>query len=273
MTTWKGNDPALEFKTIEDVATYIRGLNYTSWRPSNFVIHNTASPNLYQWWHSVPPKQRMANLQSYYQNDMGWSAGPHFFIDGKSWWCMTPTNVKGVHSPSWNGTMLGFEHVGDYDTESVTDGMGAQVQAMGHELCAVCCDFFGWDPERLKFHYEDPNTTHACPGSNMQKGIYIDCVQQTMGEGGDHNPEPHPPTPPRRGVVHGVAANDKLNIRATASSSAPVIGEMENGDELTVVGEAMNGSTKWLRFRVGQDKGPEVAIYGWCSAAYVTIEG
>jgi len=270
---WRGNDPAIEFKAIGDLANYIRGLSYTSWRPSNFVVHNTGSPTLHQWWNSVPPKQRMINLQHYYEHDMGWSAGPHFFIDGKSWWCMTPTNVKGVHSPSWNGTMLGFEHVGDYDKESATTGLGLEVQRMGHELSAVCCEFFGWDPERLKFHYEDPNTDHACPGSNMSKHTYIDSVQQCMGEGGDHAPEPQPPAAPRLGTVYGVAANDKLNIRASSSSSSPVIGQAENGDVLTVVSEAMNGTTKWLRFQVGQAEGAGVAVLGWVSAAYVRIEG
>ena len=156
----------------------------------------------------------MINLQHYYEHDMGWSAGPHFFIDGKSWWCMTPTNVKGVHSPSWNGTMLGFEHVGDYEKESATTGWARRSSAWATSLSAVCCEFFGWDPERLKFHYEDPNTDHACPGSNMSKHTYIDSVQQCMGEGGDHAPEPQPPAAPRLGTVYGVAAGDKLNIRA-----------------------------------------------------------
>lgn len=269
--TWKGNDPALEFTDVNDLRSYIRGLSYTNWRPSNFVVHNTASPTLVQWWGSTPPKQRMVNLQHYYEHDMGWSAGPHFFIDGKSWWCMTPPNVKGVHSPSWNGSMLGFEHVGDYETESATEGMGAQVQRMGHELSAICCEFFGWDPERLKFHYEDPNTDHACPGSNMQKHSYIDACQQCMGEGGEDGPKP--PAVPRKGTVHSVAKGDKLNIRASSSSSAAVIGEAENGDVLTVVGEAMNGSTKWLRFQVGDPAGADVAVLGWVSAAYVRIEG
>jgi hypothetical protein len=274
MTTWRGNDPALEFTNADDLRTYIKSLDYSSWRPSNFVVHNTASPTLKQWWQSgTSPKQRMENLQHYYNVEQGWSAGPHFFIDGKSWWCMTPTNVKGVHSPSWNGSMLGFEHVGDYETESATEGMGLKVQEMGHILSAICCEFFGWDPEKLKFHYEDPNTDHACPGSNMQKGSYIDCVQQCMGEGGDHDPGPPEPPRPTRGTVKGVATGDKLNIRASASSNAPIIGQAENGDVLTIVGESMNGSTKWLRFRVGEDAGPSVAVYGWCSAAYVRSEG
>src|SRR6516225_7401651 len=112
--TWRGNDPALEFTTIEELASYIHSLNYTSWRPSNFVVHNTGSPTLHQWVHGgTSPEQRMKNLQHYYNVELGWSAGPHFFIDNLSWWCMTPPNVKGVHSPSWNGTMLGFELVGD----------------------------------------------------------------------------------------------------------------------------------------------------------------
>ena len=268
--TWKGCDPAIEITSIDDLRAYIRGLNYNSWRPSNFVIHNTASPTLYQWWHSVPPSERMENLRSYYENEMGWSAGPHCFIDGKSWWIFTPFNVKGVHSPSWNGTMLGFEHVGDYNTESDETGMGADVMKMGHALCGECCEYFGWDPSRLKFHKEDPATSHDCPGRNMVKSEYIDDVQQYMGSGGDAE---QPPAAPQRGVVAGLTTGDTLNIRASSSSQAAIIGQAENGDVLTVVGEAWNGSTKWLRIQFGQAAGTGVAIFGWASAQYIQIEG
>lgn len=264
--TWKGNDPAKEFRTVEDLKAYITSLDYRSWRPSNFTVHNTASPTLYQWWHSVPPAQRMENLQHYYEYDMGWSSGPHFFIDGVSWWCMCPPNVKGVHSPSWNGSMLGFEHVGDYETESATSGMGADVQRMGHQLSAVCCEFFGWDPANLKFHYEDPATDHACPGSNMEKSTYIESVREAMGDGGDDQDRPERA---RRGVVSGLVAGDSLNIRASSSSSSPIIGTADNGDEVRIVGSAMNGTTEWLRIQIGRSAGPDVAVYGWVSADYV----
>ena len=120
--------------------------------------------------------------------------------------------------------MLGFEHVGDYETESATTGMGADVQRMGHELSAACCEFFGWDPERLKFHYEDPNTDHACPGGNMKKGIYIDCVQQTMGEGGDHDPEPQPPAAAAPRHRQGRGRQGQAEHPRSASSSSPIIG-------------------------------------------------
>ena len=268
--TWYGRDPALEITDITDLRAYLRGLNWNKWKPSNFVVHNTASPTLYQWWHSVPPAQRMENLRSYYENDMGWSSGPHCFIDGKSWWIFVDFNVKGVHSPSWNGTMLGFEHVGDYDSESATTGMGAEVQRMGQQLSAECCEFFGWNPEALKFHKEDPNTTHDCPGSNMQKSTYIAGCQEYMGSGGE---DQTPPALPQRGVVAGLVEGDTLNIRAQSSSSSPVIGTANNGDELVIVGEGMNGSTRWFRIQFGRAEGPSVAIFGWASAQYVQIEG
>ena len=90
---WRGCDPAIEMRSIDDLRAYIRSLNYGSWRASHCTIHNTAAPTLYQYWHSVPPAQRMENLKNYYYEEMGWSAGPHCFIDGKSWWIFTPFNV------------------------------------------------------------------------------------------------------------------------------------------------------------------------------------
>ena len=272
--TWYGNDPAIEFRDIESLRQYIRSLNYSNWRPSNFAIHNTASPTLYQWWHSVPPAERMVNLQHYYENDMGWSSGPHFFIDGKSWWCMTPPNVRGVHSPSWNGYMLGFECVGNYATESdETSNLpaypgGADVMKMAHALSGEVCAFFGWDPGNLKFHKEDPATSHDCPGKNMVKSEFIEDVREYMGSGGGDTDTPPEPRP---GTVSGLAEGDTLNIRASSSSSAAIIGECENDDAVTVVNEAWNGSTHWLRIQVGQAEGTGVAMFGWVSAAYVTV--
>lgn len=208
----------------------------------------------------------MENLKNYYSEEMGWSAGPHCFIDGKSWWIFTDFNVKGVHSPSWNGTMLGFECVGDYATESDETGMGAEVMKMAHALSGEVCEFFGWNPDNLKFHKEDPATDHDCPGRNMVKSEFIDDVRQYMGDGGDHG---DPPMVAHSGVVSNLAAGDTLNIRASSSSSAAVIGQAENEDVVTVVGEAWNGSTRWLRLQFGEATGTGVAIFGWASAQYI----
>src|SRR4030095_9216305 len=115
--TWRGREQALQLNNIEEFRAYLRDLDFQNgWRPSGIACHNTASPTLEQWWHGgTSPEQRMENLRYYYEVEMGWSAGPHCFVDGVSYWIMTDFNVSGVHSPSWNGSRLGIEHVGDYD--------------------------------------------------------------------------------------------------------------------------------------------------------------
>src|SRR5262245_46413696 len=272
--TWRGREEALPCNTIDELRAYIRSLDYSSWRPSGQVLHNTASPTLDQWWHGgTSPEQRMKNLRNYYENDCGWSAGPHAFIDGETWWIFTDFNVKGVHSPSWNGTRLGFEMVGDYDSESDETGMGLKVMEMTVQLFGEISSFFGWEPnnDTIKLHKEDPSTDHDCPGSNVVKAEFVDDVNEYMGEGGDDHHDI--PERRRRGVVIGLATGDPLNVRAAASSSSPVIGQAENGDKLTIVDDAYNGSTQWLRVQFGHGAGEGVAIFGWVSAQYVDIEG
>jgi len=268
--TWRGRDEALQLNSIEEFRTYLRGLDYVNgWRPSGIVQHNTASPTLEQWWSgSTSPEQRMENLISYYRDDQGWSAGPHAFVDGQSYWVLTDFNVSGVHSPSWNGTRLGIEMVGDYDSESDEEGMGAKVLDMTAALFGECCAFFGWEPnnETIKQHKEDPATDHDCPGANVVKSEFINDVINYMGDAGDE----HPPRPVEvAAVVYDLAEGDLLNIRASASSSAPIIGTAENGDHVTVVGDAYNGSTRWFRLRFGKKRGSDVEVYGWAIGTYL----
>ena len=84
--------------------------------------------------------------------------------------------------------------------------------------------------------------------------------------------ETEPPPAQVVGTVHGLATNDVLNIRASSSSSSPIIGRAENNDLLTVVGEGMNGDTKWYKCQWGDDHMAGVAVYGWVSASYVAVE-
>src|SRR5262245_43647438 len=278
--TWRGRDECLQLSSIDDFKTYLRGLDYVNgWRPSGIVQHNTASPTLEQWWtSSTPPEQRMENMISYYRDDCGWSAGPHAFIDGQDIWVLTDFNVSGVHSPSWNGTRLGIEMVGDYDTESDETGMGAKVMEMTVALFGECCMFFGWEPNNdiIKQHKEDPQTDHDCPGANVVKQEFLDDVTNYMGDGGDDHTIPPIPVP---GEVYNLTEGDTLNIRASASSSAPVIGTAKNGDRVTVVGDAYNGSTRWFRLKFGEKRDAilkptsHAVVYGWASASYIRRVG
>ena len=271
--TWRGREEALPCRTIEEFKTYLHNLNFSSWRPSGMVVHNTASPTLDEWWYGgTPPAQRLENLRHYYEDEMGWSAGPHAFVDGVTIWIFTDFNVKGVHSPSWNGTRLGIEMVGDYNTESDETGMGAKVMELTVALFGECHAFFGWEPSNnsIKLHKEDPSTDHDCPGRNVVKTEFIDDVNEYMGDGGDDHDRPEQP---KTGTVYNPVAGDQLNIRATASSSGVIIGKADNGDQVKIVGEAYNGSTRWLRIQIGESEGPAIAVYGWVSAAYVNIDG
>jgi N-acetylmuramoyl-L-alanine amidase len=85
-------------------------------------------------------------------------------------------------------------------------------------------------------------------------------------------PPTEPPPTSVVGTVHGLEPNDVLNIRATSSSSSPIIGRAENNDLLTVIGSAMNGSTKWYKCQWGDDHMAGVAVYGWAMSSYVSVD-
>ena len=85
--------------------------------------------------------------------------------------------------------------------------------------------------------------------------------------------EPPPTGEPQTGTVHSLVAGDTLNIRASSSSSSPIIGKAENNDLVTVVASAWNGDTEWYKLKFGDDHMAGVAVYGWASAAYIDVAG
>ena len=124
----------------------------------------------------------------FYRDEQHWSAGPHLFIDDKQIWVFTPLTVSGVHSPSWNKTALGIEMLGDYDKEAFNSGRGLQVQKNAVAAIATLSAVLGFNPETMKLHREDPLTTHACPGRNVNKTVFIQAVKDLMAarHGGEH---------------------------------------------------------------------------------------
>ncbi len=169
--------------TADNFRTYVNTLTLTDWRPQFVVLHNTSSPRLSQW-HSTPGEQRMQNLQSYYRDQMHWSAGPHLFVADDLIWAFTPLTTSGVHSPSWNGISWGVEMVGEYEIEPFS----AQVRDNAVQALAVLHRWQGIDPGTLHFHKEDPLTTHKiCPGKNVDKPDMIARVQEQMRDSaGEH---------------------------------------------------------------------------------------
>lgn len=165
--------------------TYVRGLSFGLWRPQFVVLHNTSKPRFSQW-HSTPGAQRMKNLEHYYRNDQKWSAGPHLFIADDLIWVFTPLTTSGRHSPAWNAISWGVEMVGEYQEEEFSDAVRDNTIAALVTLHALA----GLDPDKLRFHKEDPITTHkTCPGRNVSKPDIIGRIKAALLEraGGEHS--------------------------------------------------------------------------------------
>jgi hypothetical protein len=184
MPTWKGI--VGKGFTAADFDQYVNSVQMGTWRPSFVVLHNTYIPKLSDW-HKVPGAQRMRNLEAYYRDTQHWSAGPHLFIADDLIWAFTPLNTPGVHSPSWNAISWGVELVGDYSTEPLSAG----VQANAASALASLHTLAGINPDTLKLHKEDPETTHKdCPGHNVIKTDVISFVTAEMQNNfpGEHTP-------------------------------------------------------------------------------------
>jgi N-acetylmuramoyl-L-alanine amidase len=185
MLDWKGI--VGNAYSADDFDSYAHALNWTSWRPSFIVLHNTASPTLAQRPNGFT-KQHILNLESYYRDQMHWRAGPHLFIDDNRIWVFTPLTVSGTHSPSWNKVSLGFEMLGDYDKDEFDTGRGLKVQKNAVAAVATLSAILGLDPGSMKLHKEDPLTTHACPGKKVVKNKFLQNVQDLLASrhSGEH---------------------------------------------------------------------------------------
>lgn len=182
----KGFDP-------DDFANYVAGLRWASWRPHFCVLHHTGAPTLAEWLAGPPAAVRMRNLEHYYRDELGWSAGPHLFVAPDLIWVFTPLTVPGVHSPSWNLLSWGIEMVGDYDTEDFFAGPGAAVRRNAIAALATLHEALGLSPTTLRFHREDPLTTHRdCPGLTIAKPPIV--AELAAALAGEHHPAPMAPT-------------------------------------------------------------------------------
>lgn len=274
--SWAGIDAlsaAGKGRTVAEEQTFVDQLSKTTWA-SGMTLHNTAAPNLGQWT-PANRAQRILNLERYFRDEKGWPSAPHAFVDYDFIWNFTPFTSKGTHSPSWNGTRLGIEMVGDFDVDDDDSGLGFKIKMNTVALFGMLHSHYGWNPETIKLHKEDPRTDHDCPGKDIDKDEFIRLVQEWMGHAGEHTkyPDPSvttpaaPPTtvilPFRTGVVQ-VPLNDTLTLRERATSSSENKGSMPNGTVLKIFSEETNGKTTWLRVET------PLGFKGWVSARFVT---
>ena len=179
---------------------YVHTLSWPAWRPAFIVLHNTGAPTLAQRPHGLTLAHIHA-LEAFYRDRQRWSAGPHLFIDDRQIWAFTPLTTPGVHSPSWNRLALGFEMLGDFETEDFATGRGAAVRRNAVEAMASVSGILGLDPHSMKLHREDPLTTHACPGAHVGK---LDIIQDVTDAITERHAGDHPIRPP--GQVAAISA-------------------------------------------------------------------
>jgi hypothetical protein len=218
-------------RTREQTLGRINALQWTDWRPRGITLHNTAAPTLEQWAETGPRHDaRIRNLQSFYENDKGWHAGPHWFVS-RNWinWFSDPLR-PGVHSRCFNATRFGIEMVGDFDQEEFNSGDGALVRDNAVFLIAALNLKFDFDPDDLKFHVECKKDNHDCPGKKVVKAEVISRV---------------------RAMMAALKSEPVMSARATvpASSSAGAPGRLRNipanefgGDAIPVVPESAGPS-------------------------------
>lgn len=172
--------------TPTDFIEYVAGIRWVQWRPSFVVVHNTENPT-FAAWHTQPGSRWMQGFINYYRDDQKWSGGPHLFVADDVIWVGTPLTLPGVHSPSWNPFSLGVEVIGDYNREPLS----ADVAQNAASALATIHDALGIDPGTIRFHKEDPETTHTgCPGRNLVKTDLIAAVRAKLAarHAGEHVP-------------------------------------------------------------------------------------
>lgn len=256
--------------TVPQVAEHIAALKFNSWRPSFIVVHNTGNPSLnplagHGSWHGAKasPQTRVNNGLVNYYKGLGWSSGPHAFVADDLIWPFTPFNTPGTHSPSWNGTTIGIEMVGDYAIESFTSGGGAKVRDNTVALLGILHAKLGLNPDTIKLHKEDKRTTHDCPGKNVNKVDLIQRVHEYMGGAGEHETESDSEAlPPPKAKRVGKVNTDGLNMRERSSASSRIIKTLPKGAVVTINREEMNGDTKWLSVI-------HAGTWGWVSARFI----
>lgn len=200
-------------------------LGTTSFKPVQVVLHNTSAPTLAQRPYGFT-QQNMADLQHYYavEKDPPWSGGPHLFVDDNGIWIFNPLDRAGVHSPSWNKNSWSIEMLGEYSEEPFASGRGAKVRDNAVRAAAAMCRKLGISAKSIRFHKEDPETTHKdCPGVYVVKSDFVARVDAALQQ----------PVPPKTTVVF---TGDTVPPREVSDGAT---------DEIRYVAERLGAKVTW----------------------------
>jgi hypothetical protein len=264
------------FPTATEFLDYLEAIKFeTPWRPRYVTMHHTGGPSLAQWktyahgTRKVPITyaQWMKNLASYYGNELGWSAGPHFFFTPDNFCVLSLPDRKGVHAVSFNAESWGVECVGDFDSEPFTDALAnryAEGFACLFTALGLAPGPYAYRQRGLHFHRDDPKTNKTCPGTKVTKDGMIALISShivQLNDAGSHDDDDPPPVvvPKTRTGTVNVAIGDFLNVRDEPTGKSPVTRVLHRGDTVEITGDAMGIQ------RGGASGGGWAPLPGWMS--------
>lgn len=143
---------------------YVNTLNL-EW-VEGITMHHTSSPSLAQRPRGLTI-QHIRNIQDYYKNTLGWSSGPHLFVDDDEIFGMSSLEKRGIHAVSFNKDHIGIEVLGDYDIEDPYTGRGKDCWNTAKDAVRILLDHAGLEPDNINGHRDDPRTSKSCPGNLM----------------------------------------------------------------------------------------------------------
>lgn len=162
-----------------EFAEYLAMLQRPKWA-KGVTLHHTASPSLAQRPSGLS-YQHMENIADFYRNKLGWSAGPHLFIDDNRVIGMSPLDEKGTHARSFNSTHIGIEVLGDYDSEDPKSGRGLKCWTNAAIVTSSLLKWLGLPDSAFNFHRDDPKTNKTCPGGKVTREWVLGLMQDRVG--------------------------------------------------------------------------------------------
>lgn len=160
---------------------YLNGLKDSLTWADSVTVHHTWNPDLAMRPNGILGNH-IENLYDWYSRKLGWSAGPHFFVDRDEVFGLTPPTGRGVHAISFNRNSIAVEMLGNFDKDDPRSGRGLEVVRMSAFVVASILKAMGRpaNSQTIHFHRDDPRSSKTCPGTLIDKEWFIGLVREEM---------------------------------------------------------------------------------------------
>ncbi|MFZ5450457.1 MAG: peptidoglycan recognition family protein [Thermodesulfobacteriota bacterium] len=161
--------------TKDSFTQYLSTIDQPEWCVA-ITLHHTGIPSLADRPNGFTVTH-IENIRDYYIK-IGWSAGPHLFIDEDQIFGMCDLRKKGIHAKSFNKMAIGIEVLGNYESEDPKNGRGLECW---QTAAAAARSLLNWldleaDEETILFHRDDPKTDKTCPGTKVTKDWVLELI-------------------------------------------------------------------------------------------------